>query len=210
VLDPTVVVRVAWYKEKATEVIREVLGRKRVPVLVGGSMLYISSIVDGLEPLPQSDASVRARLEAEYDKDDGWTLYERLEEVDPKTAASFEQQNRQYVVRALELYELTGKPASELKGTVPCPFDVLIFGLSWPREQITERIDRRTSELLAAGWIEEVEGLLDRGYTAMDPGMKSHGYREVMAWLRSEEPNREELERVIAAKTRQYAKRQMT
>lgn len=210
VLDPKENVSIAWYKDEALRVIDEIHARGNVPLLVGGSMLYVSTVVDGLDPLPPSDPEVRARLEKEYDSDDGWTSYDRLAVIDPDTAKTFEQQNKRYVVRALELYEQTGVPPSKLKKTIPPPYQTLMFGMEWPRSQITERIDVRTKQLLQSGWIEEVESLMDRGYTAQDAGMKSHGYREIMAWLSAEEPDREALFDVVASKTRQYAKRQMT
>lgn len=210
VLDPSEEVTIAWYKNQATRIIDEILARGNVPMLVGGSMLYVSAVIDGLEPLPVAPPELRKKLEDEYDRDDGWTLYERLEKVDPVTAAAFDQMNKVYVVRALELYELTGRPPSSLKKTVPPPWDVLIFGVRRPQQELSERIAERTKKMLHSGWIEEVEGLIDRGCTASDPAMKSHGYKEIMGWLSSEERNTEELERVITSKTRQYAKRQMT
>lgn len=210
VLDPKDEVTIADYKKMAMECIDDCHARGVVPILVGGSMLYISAVVDGLDPLPPADPEVRARLEQEWDSDDGWTLYDKLVDIDPATAKSFEKQNKRYVVRAMELYEMTGKPPSTLKKTLPPPYDILQLGLMWPRETLTKRIDKRTKILLNSGWIEEVEGLLDKGYTAADPGMKSHGYREIMQWLSSEDRDTTALEEVIAAKTRQYAKRQMT
>lgn len=217
VLDPKEPVTIAWYQAEANRVIGEIharnhlpTGQAGVPVLVGGSMLYISSVIDGLRPLPEADPDLRKELEALYDKDDGWALYDELAKVDPETAKSFDKANKQYVVRAVELYRLTGFPPSQLKKTVPPDFQPLMLGLEWPRDELTKRIDARTRELLNGGWIEEVESLLERGYTEHDPGFKSHGYREIAQWLRSDEQNRDQLYEVIAAKTRQYAKRQMT
>lgn len=210
VLDPHDDISIAQYKDMAMEVIDDCHARGVVPILVGGSMLYISAVVDGLDPLPPADPAIRERLEKEWDVDDGWTLYNKLVEIDPATAKAFEKQNKRYVVRAMELYEMTGKPPSTLKKTIPPPYDILQFGMHWQRETLVKRIDERAHQMLQAGWIEEVEGLLDKGYTAADPAMKSHGYKEIMQWLSSEDRNTEELEKVIASKTRQYAKRQMT
>lgn len=210
ILDPSEELTIAHYKEMATKVIDDCHQRNVVPILVGGSMLYISAVVDGLDPLPPADPNIRERLEQEWDADDGWMLYDKLVAIDPATAKSFEKQNKRYVVRAMELYEMTGKKPSELKKTIPPPYQILQFGLFWPREELTKRIDARTKSLLQSGWIEEVEGLLDKGYTAKDPAMKSHGYKEIMQWLSSEDRDSAALEEVIAAKTRQYAKRQMT
>lgn len=208
VLDAKEQVTIAWYQEQANAVIAEIHARGNVPVLVGGSMLYISSVVDGLRPLPEADPELRKELEALYDKDDGWALYDELAAVDPETAKSFDKANKQYVVRAVELYRLTGFPPSTLKKTVPPDFQTLLLGLEWPRDELTKRIDARTPQLVNGGWIREVETLLERGYTEHDPGFKSHGYREIAQWLRSDEQSKEQLIDVIAAKTRQYAKRQ--
>lgn len=210
VLDPTQELTIAHYKEMATSIIDDCHARGAVPILVGGSMLYISAIVDGLDPLPAAPAELRKKLEDAYDADDGWTLYDKLMEIDQATGKNFGAQNKHYVVRAMELYEMTGKKPSELKKTIPPPYEILQFGMFWPRGELTKRIDARTHLLLESGWIEEVEGLLDKGFTAKDPAMKSHGYKEIMQWLSSEDRDTHALEEVIAAKTRQYAKRQMT
>ncbi len=210
VLDPKEQVTIAWYQEHATNLIHQIHTRGQVPVLVGGSMLYISSVIDGLRPLPEADPELRKELEALYDTDDGWALFDELSRADPETAKSFDKANKQYVVRAVELLRLTGFPPSTLKKTVPPDFQTLMLGLEWPRDELTKRIDERTKKLLSSGWIEEVESLLDKGYTSMDPGFKSSGYREIAQWLQSDEQNKDELTEIIAAKTRQYAKRQMT
>lgn len=210
VLEPTEAVNIAWYKERATAVIDAMHARKHVPLLVGGSMLYVSAVVDGLEPLPEAPPELRARLEQEYDADDGWTSYDRLMRIDPATGARFDKANKRYVVRALELHAMTGIPPSTLKKTVPPPYQILQFGIRRPKELLDARIAARTENLLRNGWIEEVEGLLDRGYTVKDPGMMSHGYREIVAWLSSDERDRRALADGIGRKTRAYAKRQMT
>lgn len=210
VLDPDQEATIAWYKGNAMKVIDDCHKRKVVPILVGGSMLYVSAVVDGLDPLPKADPELRKRIEMEYDADDGWTLFEKLQKIDPQTAASFEKQNKVYVVRAMELFAMTGIAPSKLKKTIPPPYQTLMIGLKWPRETIVKRIDERTKQLLHSGWIEEVEGLMDRGYGPEHPAMKSHGYKEIMVWLSSDERSIDELAEVISRKTRAYAKRQMT
>jgi tRNA dimethylallyltransferase len=219
VLDPKQDVTIAWYQEQATRVIDDILARGKVPILVGGSMLYVSAVVDGLQPLPPGDPALRARLEAEYDADDGKTLYGRLREADPEGAAAFHQNNKPYVVRAVEILETTGRTPSAAKITVAPGYDYLPFFLDWPREEIVKRIDTRTHQLLEGGWIEEVAELLQRGYRTQDPGMKSHGYREIAyAILKTDGSpvalaalaHNPDLYDAIASKTRQYAKRQVT
>jgi tRNA dimethylallyltransferase len=224
VLDPSVDVTVAKYKEMAEKEIDAVLERGNVPVLTGGSMLYISAIIDGLDPLPPVKKELREKLEAEYDFDRGQTLYAKLQEIDPATASGFHPNNRPYLVRAMAIYEDTGKPPSSLKKTYECPYDLLLLGLYWERAAITKRIKARTPLLLKAGWVEEVLRLRQKGFDAHTPAMKSHGYREVLAKIQgiqeeqgiqgselvSRVESDEDLIEEIDLKTRQYAKRQMT
>lgn len=212
VLDPKDPVSIAWYKQRAVGAIDRLQVAGKVPMLVGGSMLYISSVIDGLEPLPAADPERRSALEREYELDGGAALYARLRAADPAVAAGIEPRNKRYLVRAVELLEETGKTLSEQRRTSACPYDLCIIGIGWAREALTARIDARTAALFGRGWVEEVRALRERGYTAADPGMQSHGYRELLDWLERGAPageRRAVVER-IAANTRQYAKRQMT
>lgn len=208
VIDPTEEVTAAWYKTEAERVISDIHARHKIPMLVGGSMLYISAVIDGLEFGVSTDPVLRARLESEYERDGGVALYDKLMEIDPDT--TFARENKPYVIRAMEIYELTKQKPSAARKSSVCPYDLFIIGIEREREELNQRINARTKELFAHGWIEEVQSLLDRGYTADDPAMKSHGYKEIMAYLRTGTPEREMLEEQISAKTRQYAKRQMT
>lgn len=211
VLDPKEEVTVAWYREKASAVIDGCFHRGSLPILVGGSMLYISAIIDGLELLPSADPLVRSRLEEEYEKDRGISLHRKLQEADPESAASIHPHNKPYVIRAMEIYESGEGIPSREKRTSLCPYDLFIIGMQWPREELTRRINDRTMTLLRSGWIEEVRELFRKGYSADDPGMKSHGYREIGLGLGlGDEEIIEKYGEIIAAKTRQYAKRQMT
>lgn len=212
VLDPKEPVSIAWFKEHALKAIDTLQNAGALPLLVGGSMLYISAIIDGLEPLPAADPALRADLEAAYEQDGGATLYGRLRELDPVVAAGMEPRNKRYLVRALELIEQTGKTISEQRRTSACPYELFVIGIDWPRADLVRRIDLRTQALLDRGWVREVEDLLVRGYTAADPGMQSHGYRELLTWVQSGKSETElaALQALIAANTRQYAKRQMT
>src|SRR3989338_943085 len=210
VLDPKEAVTVAWYREKAKTVIEQIRSRGHVPMLVGGSMLYISAVIDGLELLPTADPELRKRFEEEYDRDRGAALYKKLQEIDPETAAAFHPNNKPYVIRAMEIFETTKAKPSASKKKSKSEYDILILGIEWPREELVRRIDARTKQMLNAGWIEEVQHLIERGYTKNDPGMQSHGYREIMDAIESASTDRNQLAETIASKTRQYAKRQMT
>lgn len=210
VLDPKEEVTIAWYKDAAERAIEEIRARKGIPILVGGSMLYVSAVIDGLKPLPEASPELRARLEADYERRGGEALHAQLEELDPASAALIHPRNKPYVIRALEIFETTGKQPSAAKTSEPTSHDLLLLGLSVSRELLTQRILHRTKAMLEGGWISEVQALLLRGYSATDPAMKSHGYREIVSHLKSGVPRREELAELIAKKTRDYAKRQMT
>ncbi len=115
-----------------------------------------------------------------------------------------------YLVRALEIFESTGTPKSSQKKVSDCPYDLLIFGMSIEREELKNRIQKRTEQMLRSGWIEEVQSLMKRGYTKDDPGMKSLGYREIFSFLEKGESDVNVLAELISMKVCQYAKRQMT
>ncbi len=210
VLDPEDEVTAAQYKRMAESAIDDCHRRGRVPMLVGGSMLYISAVIDGLEFPATPDSQLRSRLSADYDADGGAALYAKLTEIDPETAAAFSVKNKPYVLRAMEIWESTKEKPSQARQKRSCPYDLFIIGIERDRETLAKRIDLRTTELFERGWIDEVRGLLAQGYRAEDPAMKSHGYREIIAFLESGTPSRKELQELIAAKARQYAKRQMT
>ena len=229
VLDPNQDVTIAWYQEQVQKLIPEIHERKCVPVLVGGSMLYISSVIDGLEPLPAPDPAVRKKLEQEYERDAGATLYKKLQELDPEGAAGIDQRNKPYVIRALEILESSEGTLSSQKKTGTVPWDLFIIGLRWPREKLTKRINERTHSLLTrctdtpvhqligeSGWVSEVWGLLQRGIKRDAPAMKSHGYQEIAAAIGAKGADVQKIAQdpklceAIAIKTRKYAKRQMT
>ena len=210
VVDPHEEVTAADYQKRATAIIAEIHARGHVPMLVGGSMLYISAIIDGLDFPPAADPEYRRKLEQEYAVDGGVTLHARLAELDPDAASAIPRQNRPYVIRALEQLSETGQAVRSQKKNIP--YDLLIFGIHNSRGALMEKINARTKKLFELGWIDEVRSLLNTGFTESSPAMKSHGYKEIMAWIRAGEKP-EELSKLIdeiSAKTRQYAKRQMT
>ena len=230
VYDPKEEVAVGMYQEEALKIIEDIILRGKVPILVGGSMLYISSITDGLSLAPVADSRLRERLIGEYDRDCGASLYRRLQKIDPDTASNIHQNNKPRIVRAIEIYEILKSPKSKMmseKGELRprfgnsgrCSYDCLIFGVDQGGENLKRRIVERLEQMFESGWIDEVRDLLLRGYTSEDPGLKSCGYREIIKYLQEVESAgsdmdtdsmKEKLKERIAAKTRQYAKRQMT
>ncbi len=187
----------------------------RVPLLVGGTMLYFKALLEGLAPLPGADPAVRARLLAEARRH-GWArLHQRLAAVDPAAAARIHPNDPQRLQRALEVYELTGRPLSALQraagpGALD-EYEVLFIGLlPADRADLHRRIARRFEAMLAEGLVEEVRALRRRpGLHGGLPSMRSVGYRQVWAYLEGDHAYAEMVERGIIA-TRQLAKRQMT
>ncbi|PIR48779.1 tRNA (adenosine(37)-N6)-dimethylallyltransferase MiaA [Candidatus Peregrinibacteria bacterium CG10_big_fil_rev_8_21_14_0_10_55_24] len=216
VLDPREESTAGWYQTQASQVIGEIEGRGAVPMLVGGSMLYVSAVTDGLTMAPSPDRELRERLMEEYDRDHGESLYERLHAFDPDSAKRIHRRNKPRLVRAVEICELTRQsksktvPRGELGAKSDPRFDLVILGMEWPRRELMERITQRTERMFADGWMEEVRRLLAQGYTPQDPGMKSHGYREIMRALLSGNLDEAVLMEEIAQKSRKYAKRQLT
>ncbi len=226
VLDPKEECTISWYAREATNMIDAIHARGNIPMLVGGSMLYLSAIIDGLQSMTASDPAIRKRLSDEYDVDAGVALHARLSKVDPESALVIPRQNKVYLLRALEIFETTGKPKSAQKSKSSCPYDLLIFGVDADPEVLRTRINERTAAMLKSGWTEEVQSLLERGYTAEDPGMKSHGYRDIADAMSVETPRggvsvdtvpktlqrsvSTDLTEKIASQIRRYAKRQRT
>lgn len=210
VLDPKEPVSIAWYQEHARRVIEEIRGRGNIPILVGGSMLYVSSVIDGLIPLP-SDPELRKRLEKEAATDEGAkSMHARLKEIDPEAAADIHPNNKVYLVRAMELAMLHEAAPTVVKKRNTTDDDLLIFGTRMEKEILKKNISTRIDAMFADGWINEVRSLLDRGYTKNDPAMESSGYREIIAALESETTDDPVLRKTILDSTMRYAKRQVT
>ncbi len=215
--DPREAYSAAEFVRDATRLIGEIRARGRLPLLVGGTMLYFKALFDGLDALPPADASVRRAIEDRAARE-GWpALHAELARVDPATAARLAPADSQRIQRALEVWQLTGQPMSALhttkneadgaKGTWAGRF----FSLEpLDRAWLHERIARRFDDMLAAGLIDDVARLRARGDLTPDmPSMRCVGYRQVWDTLDGRAPMETLRERGIAA-TRQLAKRQLT
>ena len=210
ILDPKTPVTISWFQNEAEKVIEEIHSRKHIPILVGGSMLYISSVIDGLEPLPASSKEERKALLKEYEKDDGVSLHQKLSELDPEAALAIPKENSAHLIRAIEVIQATGKKLKESKTKKVVPFDLFIIGCSLPLDERKKKIEARTRELFRRGWIDEVKQILAAGVSLDDPAMISSGYREIAEYIKTGAKDEESLIRLISQKTLQYAKRQMT
>jgi tRNA dimethylallyltransferase len=212
VADPRVQFTAADFAAGAMEAIREIHGRGRLPIVAGGSGLYVRALTDGLFPGPGRDAELRRALEAEAAAKGYPALFEELRRVDPAYAAKIHERDRVRIIRALEVYRATGRTLSEHFLATASPLAGLAvakLGLTLARPELHRRIDARVDAMFARGLVEEVRGLLASGLPPTAPPFRGLGYRQVLAHLAGDLTF---AEAVSAAKleTRQFAKRQMT
>lgn len=210
--DPSEPYSAAEFVRDATVAIRAIRARGKVPLLVGGTMLYAKALREGLSDLPSADPLIRARIEADA-QERGWpALHQRLAQVDPATSVRLEPNDSQRIQRALEIYEATGTPMSALIGAEKTPKLSLttIALLPTDRAELHRRIAQRFATMLDAGFVDEVRALYARGdLDASLPSMRSVGYRQ--AWRLIEgRCTFEQFRAAGIAATRQLAKRQLT
>lgn len=200
----------AQYQADAMAAIGAIWARGRLPLLVGGTGLYVRAVVDGLA-IPQVAPSpeLRAELEAEGRAHGPTALHARLAALDPVAAARIDPANMRRVVRALEVCIVSGRPFSEQQGARPTPYHSLLLGLNMERQALYARADRRIDAMLAAGLVDETQMLVARGYGWELPSMSSLGYREIGAYLRGEMTLAEAVER-FKLDTHGYIRRQLT
>ena len=211
--DPTAAYSAADFRADALRAMREISASGQIPLLVGGTMLYFRALQYGLSDLPQADPQIRRRLRQALERDGLAALHARLAAVDPAAARRIHRNDPQRTLRALEVWEATGRPLSALQSMAgqPMPYQAIKLVRCPPsRAELHARIDRRFLAMLAKGLVEEVEGLVARGDLTPDlPAMRSVGYRQVWGWLRGEFRHAEMVAKGQAA-TRQLAKRQLT
>jgi len=213
VIDPDQSYSTGRWRTEAIAAVREILSRGKVPLIVGGTMLYYRALVGGLDALPQADPEVRAAINAEA-REKGWgALHDELAKIDPAAARRIPVRDAQRIQRALEVWRLTGKPMSSLQGrsSAGLPFSLKAFALiPEDREALAERIAARFDAMLAAGLVDELRELRKRHeLSAGLPSMRAVGYRQ--AWLHLEgEISAAEMRTQALAATRQLAKRQLT
>lgn len=200
------------YGRQSRKVIETIFHRGGVPIVVGGSGLYIRALVDGLFDPKVSDPEVRERLRQKA-KDMGIELlHMQLREIDPETAARIHPKDSQRIIRALEVNEITGQPLSRLQkeSEERLPnFDPVFVGLTMVREELYHRIDRRVDDMVEKGLIGEVKRLSEMGYDRSINAMQTVGYQEVFAFLEGK-IDLDEAVRLIKRNSRRYAKRQLT
>ncbi|MGB0721237.1 MAG: tRNA (adenosine(37)-N6)-dimethylallyltransferase MiaA [Gammaproteobacteria bacterium] len=214
VLDPAEPYSAARFSADALAAMAAITAAGRVPFLVGGTMLYYKALFQGMAEMPRADPAVRARLEVLKEQYGLKALHERLAEVDPRSAARIHPNDPQRIQRALEVFEITGRPLSDLHEQgrdTPFPYRVLKLALDQtPRETLRERIAVRFQQMLEQGFEDEVRTLRARADLHPDlPSMRAVGYRQVWEYLDGTHERDRMVELGITA-TRQLAKRQMT
>jgi tRNA dimethylallyltransferase len=213
VVNPDERYHAARFRADALEAIEEISSRGRLPVIVGGTGLYVRALLKGLKPAPPADPALRAELEA-FAASHGWpALHARLARVDPEAAGRLHPNDRVRIVRALEV-QSRGRPeagevaAGDWRHSIP-PWRLLVVGLSQGRERLNARLAERARGMAAHGMMDEVKRLLATGYDESLPSMGGIGYRQFCAVLRGRMTEAEAL-RTMIRDTARYAKRQMT
>ena len=206
---------VSRYVQEAAAVCDGLLAEGKLPVIVGGTGLYIDSLLSGRDFAARDagDEGLRAALSADYDRLGGQAMLETLRAFDPERAARLHPGDKRRIVRAIEIYRLTGKTITrhdEETRALPPRYEALTLALSFAdRADLYARIDRRVEQMVAAGLFEEVEGLLGEGLSPACTAMQAIGYKEAALALRGE-MTRQEAAALIQMNSRRYAKRQLT
>jgi tRNA dimethylallyltransferase len=214
IIDPAASYSVAQFQTNVMELVQQISSRGKLPVLVGGTMMYFNALMHGLGDLPPANIAIRAKLDAEIAANGIASLHDRLMILDPITAARLPPGDTQRIQRALEVIELTGKPLSTLfaeQTTVKPLLDIHAFSLEpSDRSVLHQRIAQRFDTMLQQGFLDEVHGLRARGDLNLAmPSMRCVGYRQAWEYLDGDYDASEMRERGIIA-TRQLAKRQLT
>lgn len=202
----------ALFRRLATDSIGQIHARERKVIVCGGTGLYLRALTHGLFEGPGQDPDVRNALEQEIANSSLAVLYQRLEKIDPTVGATIHRNDRQRIIRALEVYQLTGRPLSEWHkehGFQEDPFDILKIGLLRERTELYDLINLRSERMIRDGFLEEVRGLVARGFDLALKPLRSVGYRQMGQVLRGLQRVEDALEE-MKQETRHLAKRQLT
>lgn len=215
ILNPDQQFSAADFRTRALEATQEIQRRGKRVIVVGGTGLYLRALEQGLFEGPSRDPALRKELEDRITEEGVESLYQELKKVDPEAAKTIPSANRHRIIRALEVYRLTGRPISKFwdehrrrRGAINRASTFAKFGLTLSKDELHRRIDERVDRMIEAGLVEEVRSLVEQWGTGA-PGLKIIGYKEVVAHLEGKIPLREAVD-LIKRNTRQYAKRQRT
>ena len=212
IISPIEPISAGAYSKLVLDKIKDIQSRNHVPIICGGSGLYYRSLIRGIFKGSKSDLEVRKKLEDEYNKLGSNFLLKRLNTIDPDYAMNVHPNNKKRLIRALEIYEVTGKSPTEnyrqqLKEN-KIKLEVLSIYLDWERKVLNDRIRKRTKLMLKAGWVDEVKKLIKKYPNNDLQPLDSIGYREIISWLNSDH-SLSDLEQKIYIRTRQFSVQQI-
>jgi tRNA dimethylallyltransferase len=187
IVDPDEDFGLATYHRLANEALKAIRRKDKLPLLVGGSGLYVWSLVEGWKiPEVPPDQGLRLQLESRAEQEGSQHLHQELRNVDPIAAAKIDPSNTRRIIRALEIYHATGRPPSQLQHKEAPDFPILLIGLTGERDRLYRRIDWRVDTMIQMGLVEEVRQLLERGYGLSLPSMSGIGYKQIGQFLQGE------------------------
>lgn len=199
------------FVDEAEQIISDLHSENKIPIVVGGTGLYIKSLIDGIINSVDTNEEMRAALLDQRRKFGNEYLYEQLKKVDSKSAETMLPQNWKRVIRALEVFYISGKPiwqhfGEQKKNTKNYFFQ---FGLEWERSVLYQRIEQRVDRMIESGLVDEVKGLINKGYSKEINALNTVGYKEIISYLENKISTERAIE-LIKRNTRRYAKRQLT
>jgi len=208
IADPDEILSLAVFQQKAREAIEAIHTRNKIPLLVGGTGQYVRAVTEGWSP-PEVKPDERLRDELGRRKEERgiYWLHAKLEALDPAAAHKIDARNFRRTIRALEVILTTGRKFSEQRGQSESPYHLITIGLTRPRAELYERVDQRIEAMFANGFLDEVQGLLARGYSPSLPTMSAIGYRECIRVVNGE-LNEEQAKAEIRRATRIFVRRQ--
>jgi tRNA dimethylallyltransferase len=213
IVEPDQEYSVAMYKEMALKCIDNVIKNNKIPIIVGGTGLYIKTVVENIEFSETiSDWEYRKELSDKAEKEGDEFLHKKLEDIDPEAAAKIHKNDLKRIIRALEVFKYTGKPISyhqQISKQNPSKYEFIMFGLTMNREKLYRRIDQRVNNMIEGGLIQEVKKLIDIGISDKSIAMQGLGYKEMLEYF-SGTKTIDEVTDIIKRDSRRYAKRQLT
>lgn len=213
IVEPDQEYNAALFQKQARAIITDIMNREKLPVLVGGTGLYIRAVIDDYDfSRARGNAVYRKKLLKDAEEHGAAKLHERLCEIDPATAAKLHPHDIRRIIRALEVYKYTGTPISsfhKIDRSRKSIYNLMMFGLSLEREKLYKIIEQRVELMIQAGLVEEVQGLLNRGFSPELSSMRGLGYKEIIEYLQGERSLAQSVD-ILKRNTRRFAKRQMT
>ena len=199
------------FQEQGRKIISQILDKKKLPIIVGGTGLYVQAIVDGFFEQPEISGEVREQLEFRLEREGKEALFKELQSIDPESAQTMDASKYRRVIRALEIFHETGTPISQFhkQHKVNTMYDAHFYGLNWERSKLYERINNRVDKMFAEGFLDEVKQLKAMGFDDRFQSLQTVGYKEAFAFLRNE-ISKERMIELMKQNTRRFAKRQLT